>query len=409
MVAKRRKIWGNTPRFKEHRPSNKGDTNRYQELSDLDDDISVEDDVVTERQTKVPPIIVDSCHMFADIIGLLGQDSKYKRMSIGTKVMPNTLDEYAEVIKTLKSKDIKFFTHPIKDNKKFKLMLFGLPQIDVKIILDEFKCTYNIEPESIKEVKTSRSSQNDALYMIEFSRNQISKKEITKIRYFSGIVVRWRNPRRVAQGPTQCSKCAMYGHGASNCFRKITCLGCGGAHDFTSCQMNKTSSEGPVIYKCFNCIENNFKNVNHRADDAKCPSRHEYMEIRQRVTNKQKVTRKPRHEETDSYIWDGDFRPPSRNDDMPGTSTEQRLPPLNRKNVSSRNFELPSFSKATKTNNKVPYATTARMAQSNENDDNDLSNEKLLEIFFNAIDALEKCKTKFDKMRVLGMMLKHVI
>lgn len=36
----------------------------------------------------------------------------------------------------------------------------------------------------------------------------------------------------------------------------------------------------------------------------------------------------------------------------------------------------------------------------------DISNERLLEIFFNAVDLLKRCQHKFDKIRVLGMMLK---
>lgn len=51
------------------------------------------------------------------------------------------------------------------------------------------------------------------------------------------------------------------------------------------------------------------------------------------------------------------------------------------------------------------------MAKSRPPNDNneDLSNEKILEIYFEALDALQKCKNKYDKMRVLGMMLKYVI
>ena len=38
--------------------------------------------------------------------------------------------------------------------------------------------------------------------------------------------------------------------------------------------------------------------------------------------------------------------------------------------------------------------------------DDDISNERIIEIYFEALDALQKCKNKFDKMRVLAMMLK---
>ena len=43
------------------------------------------------------------------------------------------------------------------------------------------------------------------------------------------------------------------------------------------------------------------------------------------------------------------------------------------------------------------------------NDNNDISDRKIIEIYFEALAALEKCKTKYDKLRVLGDMLRHII
>lgn len=385
MSPKRRKLWDRGPRLKAPKSIAKTDSNRFQVLSDMEDDnSSIEENENVEESVKVPPIIVDIVHSFTEIIKLLGSTCKYKRMSIGTKVMPNTLPDYNETIKNFKSNDIKFFTHPVKDGKSFKLMLFGLPQLDIKTIVEEFQNAFNIIPTKVIEVKTNRSNPDDALYMLEFDKSQVSKREVIKIRYFYGIVVHWRNPRRNAKGPTQCTKCTMFGHGSSNCFRKSACLGCGGPHDYSTCQLNKTNHDGPVIYKCFNCMKNKLKNINHRADDVNCPSRHEYLEIRQRVTRNQKSFRGNQNTDQDPFIWDEDF-PQLHN------STD----------------ELPSCSKA-----QINYSKHFNPSKTNINqsrDKDDLSNDKLLEIFFSAIDALEKCKTKFDKMRVLGMMLKHVI
>lgn len=149
---------------------------------------------------------------------------------------------------------------------------------------EEFRSTHNIDPVSIKEITTKKSSVDDAIYMIGFNRDHVSKREVHKIRYFSGIVVKWRNPTKNNKGPTQCSKCTMYGHGSSNCFRTAVCSACAGGHDVATCPLSKTLHAGPVVYKCFNCVKQNFSNVNHKADDPKCPSRAEYLKIRLRVT-----------------------------------------------------------------------------------------------------------------------------
>lgn len=225
--------------------------------------------------------------------------------------------------------------------------------------------------------------------MLEFNKSQISKREVRKIRYFCGIVVQWRNPLRKRMGPTQCNKCTMFGHGSSNCHRKAACLGCGGPHDYSTCQLDKTQSNGPVIFKCYNCISKNRKNVNHRADDPHCPFRKEYLEIRHKVTYKHRPLR-------------------SRNrtillDKSPETDySENELFAISRKGIKTPTYD----SKIQES--KTSYASMAKsgiLAEDNEN----ISNDKIMDIYFEALDALQKCKNKYDKMRVLGMMLKHVI
>lgn len=356
MTSKRKKYWGNNPKFKQQRTTNSQYENRFQELSDNDDSVSDESEF-RELAVKIPPIIVDSIHSFSNVIKLLGENCKYKRMSVGTKVMPNTLAIYEDIIKHLQEKGITFYTHPVKDQNKFKLILFGLPQMNTKAILDEIKATFNIEPINIKEITTARTTADDAIYMLEFNRNQVSKREIFRIKYIHSIAIHWRNPLRSSKGPTQCSKCAMYGHGASNCYRKNNCIGCGGPHDYSTCPLNKTTAEGPVVYKCFNCVKKNLKNVNHRADDVRCPSRREYLEIREKVSrNRPNVSFSNRPQ--------FNFSP----DDFPGINQNTYIP--NNTNAWPSNLG--------NNENTAPRPSTSATVSRDDN----LSNEKILEIYF---------------------------
>lgn len=78
----------------------------------------------------------------------------------------------------------------------------------------------------------------------------------------------------------------MFGHGSRNCHRTVVCPACAGNHDLPVCTLNQTQRDGPVVYKYFNCSKRNLNNVNHKADDPKCPCRQDYMQMRNRVTNK---------------------------------------------------------------------------------------------------------------------------
>lgn len=386
MSAKRKTLWGNNPKFKKPKPALPSSSNRFHYLSDIDgddDDTSLDAGHGIQEKQRVPPITVDNCHKFTDIMHLLGINCKYKRLSIGTKVLPNSIVEYEEAIRKLKLSEIKFFTHPVKDTQKFKLVLFGLPKLDIKTIHEEFKSAFNMDPVTIKEIPTVRSNVDDALYCVEFDRSQVSKSEVRKIRYFYNVVVHWRNPLRRAKGPTQCTKCTMYGHGSSNCHRLAACLGCGGPHDYAVCQLNKIPDSGPVVYKCYNCLKRNLKNFNHRADDPKCPSRKEYLHIRHKVTQKQPPSRVSKKFSNVFITSDDDSSIHALEDPLPTTFGSKG------------------------NDRKISYA---EMAKSNDKcNEDDISNEKILEIYFEALDALQKCKNKYDKMRVLGMMLKHVI
>lgn len=191
MATKRKKFWGNNPRFKQRKTADVNRGNRFQVLSDLDSDC---DSIEAARDTqdfavKVPPIVIDPCHNFTDVMKLLGSCGKYKRMSIGRKVMPNSESDYQDILNKLKTAGMSFYSHPIRYQKKFKLILFGLPQLYITTITEEFKNVFNIDPISITEIKTAKSSQNDALYAVEFDKNQVTKKDIRCIKYVCGIVV----------------------------------------------------------------------------------------------------------------------------------------------------------------------------------------------------------------------------
>lgn len=385
---KRKKYWGNIPKFKVTRTSHDPQSgNRFQVLSDMDTDLSSDDEgEIVSQAERVPPIIVDTNHGFSAVIKLIGNRYTFKRMSIGTKINSETLSLREDAINKLKAQKFNFYTHQVKDTKNFKLVLFGLHQINCKDISEEFITAHNIHPVSVKEIITKKSNTDDAIYMIEFDRNEITKRDVHKIRYFCGIAIHWRNPLKGNKGPTQCSKCTMYGHGARNCFRVEICPACAGNHDHSQCLLNKTQQNGPVVYKCFNCINKKFSNVNHRADDIQCPCRKEYLSIRDRLTSRLgHNTQRRKH--TADFHYNADDHP--------------QLP--TRKHVSSSPITYDAFNQ-----NKRRYSEMAKISCNVDTSD-DISNERLLDIFFEAVDALQKCQNKYDKLRVLGIMLRNAI
>lgn len=381
-AQKRRKQWGNNPKFKVPRSADGPFSTSYNKFHLLSDE---EEEDISPKE-KVPPIIVDNTHSFTTVFGLIGENYMFKRMSIGTKILSTSVKLYEDAIKVLKERHFSFYTHQIRNAKRFKMVLFGLPRFDTKVLTDEFVKTHNIHPVSVKEINTKRSNEDDTLYLVEFDRDHVSKREVLKIRYFCNIAVYWRRPLKGNKGPTQCTKCSMYGHGASHCNRVDVCAACAGNHNSEICPLSKSSKDVSVVYKCHNCTKKNMKNVNHRADDPKCPCRQEYLKIRQRVTfNSRAVTTTGKVANFNAV--DASFPP------LSGQKHQATKQP------DSRHQRRSLYSEVAKSKNVVE----------DDDDDDDISNEKLLEIFFDAVDALQKCQNKYDKLRVLGMMLKHAI
>lgn len=95
--AKRKEYWGNNPKFKIPK-LNEGTVASSNTFGLLDETEETEEIPVKQ---KVPPIIVDAAHNFSEVIGILGDEYTFKRMSVGTKIMSSTLVLYEAALKYL--------------------------------------------------------------------------------------------------------------------------------------------------------------------------------------------------------------------------------------------------------------------------------------------------------------------
>lgn len=220
-------------------------------------------------------------------------------------------------------------------------------------------------------------------YMLQFDRTKTSKYIVRKVKYLGHIVVHWKNPHKSNKGPTQCTKCAMYGHGSRNCFRKSVCIACGANHDVSTCQVIKEPNDNSPAYKCFNCIKNNLKNSNHRADDPKCPSRRDYLSMRfKTINNTQTLQQQPQRH----FSYNPDLFP-----QMP-KSRNSNLAPIDQNNQQMR------YSEAANASNIYKNTTTELF-----------STDELFSIFTEATAKLRNCTTKMEQISVIMGLLKYAV
>lgn len=327
------------------------------------------------RTSKPPPLVVTDQQSKIDKILLENGINKFnlKIMTIGTKVILDNSEDYDKISTHLNNAKIDHFSYASKDKKLRKVVLSGLPVMDIELIKSELN-SLNIQPELIIQMKTRNPNPHRALYLIHINSQQITFADLQNIKSISRTIVRWSQYRPKHNGPTQCRNCAMYGHGTSNCHRKPTCSLCANTeHNQSSCPLNNLPQDASPMYKCSYCVKNNLQNVNHKANDPKCPARMAYSNARRNVATRQ-VDEKSKQSARQQY------NVPM----IPAPSP----PPITR----SFRDAVTQGSTSPVTENEDLFTTT-----------------QLLQIFTNAVHDIKKCRTKLDQIQVITNLLSYVV
>lgn len=332
----------------------------------------------TSKPQKPPPVVIDTTSAdFTKVIDHIGTDGYFfRRTSLGTKVFSCNMEKYKHLLNGLKSTPFRYFTHRVVDNSSYKMVLKGLHKVSTELIKEELETNHGVKCVDIKEIITTKSSPNDALYLLTFNRMHVNKKVLHSIKYIQRVAILWKNQKsKPDKGPTQCHKCGLYGHGTENCHRQQICFLCSSiTHSTTYCPMNNAT--GGKIFKCFNCVAKCLPDFAHRADDPHCPSRTMYIEARLNAT-KRNTTNQRRVAEP-SFVT------------AHGNQQQSNVPILNGLQSS------PTCSKQTYAGQFKPR--------------NDLfSMDELLTIFQKATVELKKCTTKLDQLNIIVSLLKHAV
>lgn len=321
---------------------------------------------------KRPPIIItDSNCAVEKVVSDLNIKFNLKLIGIGTKVFLENKTDSEKLEQFLVKNKIEFFSHPTKNQKPFRVILSGLPELPISVITDHLKQNNNLTPLGVSILG---GNQFGKLYLLNFDKRVVNWSDLNNIRAVCNHIIKWLPFRSRKRGPTQCLNCGMFGHGISYCRRLTRCLRCGENHDTKSC--NFTEANDHVVFKCVNCSSKGLQS-NHRGDDANCPQRKNYIEIKQSVNSGKK--------------------PPVYNT---RSANHKQLYTSN----SSEIVTQASYSEVLK-NNAAPECRQ-RSSNDNSNDDNLWSIVEVSNIIINSINDLKKCGSKLDQLKIIASLLK---
>lgn len=332
----------------------------------------------TQTQSKPPPITIIN-------LNIVEIENKFKTLSIprtsleaqlcnvGVKIFVKNDKEYETLKAFCIQNQIEFYSHTTKNNRKIKMVLYGLPEMDTEEIENVLK-EFNINPLDIKKMIVKEPKfELQCNYLLYFKKSDnIRISDLKQVRTLFQIKVRWQYYVHRREGPTQCSNCQRFSHGTENCYLKPKCIRCGKPHKSNDCPLrdpsNPTQKTPRANLKCANC------NGNHVASYQKCPARLEAIEKKKLVARKFKTSGPENH----------------------SSNTFKNAPELN-------DFNYPSLSSNTKAwhngsiKNNILYSHHMKSTSSNL-----LSAQECYSIFNEFIDALINCETRVQQLKVIG-------
>lgn len=386
-------------------------SNRFQALSD--DGASTSKKVRTvDKLFKPPPVVITGDGAKSDLHGFMKSIaiSSYfiKNISIGTKVFLSSEDDYSVLTEQLKANHFEFFSHGRKDQKQFRVVLCGLPEMNTCIIESELKEKYNLDTSKTTLIKSKFNNPNNAMYFISFSSKEVTLNSLNQIKSISNVIVRWRKYIPKRRGPTQCTNCGMFGHGSTYCHRKRICIHCANDHASDACPFTGNNQSAEIAFRCFNCMQKKLP-FNHSANDENCPCRAEYLSLINRSNGN-------RMNQNSNRI---------NNVRKPGPGLRENLndvnafPSLKRRSNAGPPETIVKEMRQQRVNNRVTMAqalsgcnnnTRGNTSNSTNSNSNDLfSSEELFDIFVDAVQRLEACSTKLEQMKVIASLVRHAI
>lgn len=363
-------------------------SNQFDLLSDdnIDDNTDKEKKKKVEKVTAV--VVTDVNKDMNKLITDLNVQCEIKITSVGKKLFPKTADDKQKIITILNAERINYFSHPSDENRTFKLILCGLPEIETKTISDSLTSTYNLTPTKIVMFNTKASSK---MYMCHFAQTEkVNEKSVSTIKSVYQHIVTWKKYKPKNKGPTQCYKCSMYGHGIQGCQRFAVCMLCANNHLTKDCKVIAKDTSHPA-YKCYNCSSAKLEH-NHKANDLNCPFRAKYIATidKARSKNKAKTESKRITQRTHTNAHSN-----------AGTYVKAPMPsPLTRTFAETAS----SFNTNQNRRNTAPRVSNNTQTQSND----DLwSIGEVTHLLLTSINELKQCKSKLEQLAVIAKLLQH--
>lgn len=238
----------------------------------------VNEQVKTNSQKRLPPIIVDSLnvHEFLQNNQSAKGNFSIKILKNEKKVITCTNTEARDtIIANLKEKKINAHTYQCSSERNVILLCYGIHfSVPEEIILAELKdkfgeCIVNVKHHVTPRSKARNYNLDQHIINVKNTANIGEILANNSLAHHKVFIKKY-----VTKGAVQCLNCWSFGHTKTYCMRPFRCIKCINNHQPNECQ--KTEEEAPG---CVNC-----KGA-HSANYRGCPQNPSYRTITTHPSN----------------------------------------------------------------------------------------------------------------------------
>lgn len=263
--------------------------NRYEGMTVDKTGVTQED-----KKTRVPPVVMAASTTHNTTVALIQAfvpAGHFKMRYTKNQQVTVTCDNmayYKALLSGLKQEGVgrPHYTYTPDTEKEVKSVIYGLPAIEEKEIIDELREKWELTATKVVPLtkKTETTSMTSRVYLAHFVHGTEARK-IQQVSYLNYCRVTLKKYKKATNNITQCFRCQGFGHAARNCHLQEKCVRCIEPHSTKNCpKANKEAS--PMCSGC---------GGPHAASDKSCPKRIEYAASlqRRRETMKRPPVRAP--------------------------------------------------------------------------------------------------------------------
>lgn len=233
-------------------------------FSESVENVTMDADVIQPKLFKPPPIFVSDVDIkiIKEITDLVGSEHVpvFKNLSNNTlKIQAKDENIYRKVRTFLNEKNVSYFTHQLKSEKPYRVVIRGLhPQTDkaeISAALKDFGHDVREVTNVVikKKTGTNRNDEKIAvplpLFFVALEPKE-NNKNIYDLKALIYQRISVEAPHKKKEVP-QCKNCQQFGHTRKYCQKTAKCVKCGDPHKTEECKKPKKTKP-----KCANCAGN---------------------------------------------------------------------------------------------------------------------------------------------------------